>query len=236
MQVERTWVEGMQAPATTSLVPLARCTRTTCRVLSAPDLQTPATPGWTRNTSNNRKSYTRNKKKTGKNFSSSRKKNTSSSQDKVPMMPGGSRSSSGTSNRQSNYRSGTPSSRRGCSKDSRKHALLRREKENREKGKRRNINRDLPCTSTRLKSWPDTTGDGRKPSPFLHIIIEPASNQLATSARSLSNCAKSNPGANPFFSASGGRMAYASSTHSSHQPQVACCVFPQVSTVKPFWS
>src|SRR5205814_2760369 len=61
-------------------------------------------------------------------------------------------------------------------------------------------------------------------------------NQLATASMSVCNCLKLKPDAKSLSLASGGRMAYTSSTHSSHQGQVACCVFPQVSTVTPFWS
>src|SRR5208282_4855941 len=62
------------------------------------------------------------------------------------------------------------------------------------------------------------------------------SRQSATAARSACSCARLKPGAKFGSLACGGRMAYASSTHSSHHAHVACCVFPQVSTVTPFWS
>src|ERR1039457_4135603 len=61
-------------------------------------------------------------------------------------------------------------------------------------------------------------------------------NQFATAAKSAFNCAPLKPVAKPSCNASGGSIAYASSTHSSHQAQVPCCVFPQVSTVTPLWS
>ncbi len=85
--VERTRIEGMEAQRmqavrfraqeTTHLVALAPCILTNFPPLSAPVVQTPATPRSTRNISNSRKSYTRSKTKTGKSFSSNRKRSTS---------------------------------------------------------------------------------------------------------------------------------------------------------------
>src|SRR5215472_4447666 len=57
-----------------------------------------------------------------------------------------------------------------------------------------------------------------------------------TWARSASNCFTLKPGAKSGLPASGGRIAYASSTHSSHHFHVPRCVLPHVTTVTPFWS
>ena len=88
-----------------------------------------------------------------------------------------------------------------------------------------------------------TKVQGSKHSPFAHqrairgqSPVPKHIQAVVTSCRSCCSCARLKPGAKAGLFASGGKIAYASSTHSSHHAQVPSCVLPQVSTVTPVWS